>query len=75
MLFWVSPGINADHMHVVDGRPCLVQPTPTKPSLYAPHIERVVDADIVNDATFLFGRQELIGAQFPDPGELVGLQP
>ncbi|KAK6199141.1 hypothetical protein LQW54_010061 [Pestalotiopsis sp. IQ-011] len=24
MTFWISPGINADHMQLVDGRPCLV---------------------------------------------------
>ncbi|RSL61911.1 hypothetical protein CEP54_005983 [Fusarium duplospermum] len=75
MLFWVSPGINADHMHLVDGRPCLVHPRPTKPSLYAPRTERNVDADMVNDSVFLFGRQELIGAEFPAPGESMGLQP
>ena len=75
MIFWVSPGINADHMQVVDGRACLVQPTPTEPSLHAPHIERHVEADLVNDVEFVFGFQELIGNQFPAPGELVGLQP
>ncbi|KAM0542564.1 hypothetical protein ACHAPJ_012735 [Fusarium lateritium] len=74
MVFWVTPGINADHMHVVDGRPCLVHPRPTKPSLYAPNSDRVSNADIVKDSAFVFGRQELIGTEFPAPGELVGLQ-
>lgn len=75
MVFWVSPGINADYMHVIDGRVCRVQPTPMEPSLYAPRVERVVEADLVNDRDFVFGKQELIGAQFPAPGELIGLQP
>ena len=75
MVFWVSPGINANYMEVVDGRVCRVQPTPQEPSYYAPHIERVVEADLVNDTVFLFGKQELPGTQFPAPGELVGLQP
>ena len=46
-----------------------------EPSLYAPRVERVVEADLVNDRDFVFGKQELIGAQFPAPGELIGLQP
>nr|WCO08185.1 RNase T2 protein [Pestalotiopsis microspora] len=75
MVFWISPGINADHMQLVDGRPCLVQPTPGSPSMYAPHTERHVDADLANDREFLFGDQELTGFQFPAPGELIGLQP
>lgn len=74
MVFWISPGINADYMEVVDGRVCMVQPTPSEPSLYAPHMERHVDADLVNDAHMLFGDQELNGVQFPAPGELLGLQ-
>ncbi|KAF5007215.1 hypothetical protein FDECE_6449 [Fusarium decemcellulare] len=75
MVFWVSPGINADYMEVVDGRVCRVQPAPQEPSYYAPRIERVVEADLINDTVFLFGNQELVGIQFPAPGELVGLQP
>jgi hypothetical protein len=69
MTFWVSPGINADRMQAVDGRACLVTPTPETPT------ERHITADLVKDGGFLFGRQELIGTQYPEPGTQIGLQP
>uniref|UniRef100_A0A8H7TLS1 FAD-binding PCMH-type domain-containing protein n=1 Tax=Bionectria ochroleuca TaxID=29856 RepID=A0A8H7TLS1_BIOOC len=75
MVFWVSPGINANYVEVVDGRVCRIQPTPQEPSIYAPGVDRVVEADLENDAVFLFGNQELTGIQFPAPGYLIGLQP
>lgn len=75
MLFWVSPGINADHMRAVGGRACLVFPVPQSPSYTPPHTERHVIANLTVDGDFLFGRQELIGTQFPAPGTFIGLQP
>ncbi|CAG9990958.1 unnamed protein product [Clonostachys byssicola] len=75
MVFWVSPGINANYVEVVDGRVCRVQPTPQEPSQYAPSMDRIVEADLENDTAFLFGNQELTGIQFPAPGDLVGLHP
>ncbi|RDW74888.1 hypothetical protein BP6252_06030 [Coleophoma cylindrospora] len=74
MTFWVSPGINADHMAAVDGRACLVEPIPKKPSLYAPPTDRHVAANLTVDGGFLFGKQELIGTQYPAPGTFIGLQ-
>lgn len=41
--------------------------------MYAPHIERRVDADLASDCDFVFGVQELIRTQFTTPGELIGL--
>ncbi|CAI6100819.1 unnamed protein product [Clonostachys chloroleuca] len=75
MVFWVSPGINANYVEVVDGRVCRVQSTPQEPSKHAPGMDRVVEADLENDTVFLFGNQELTGIQLPAPGDLVGLQP
>jgi hypothetical protein len=75
MTFWVSPGINADHMQAVDGRACLVTPTPETPSEFPPPTERHVTADLAKDGGFLFGQQELIGTQYPEPGTQIGLQP
>lgn len=75
MSFWVSPGINADWMEAKGDRACLVEPRPTKPSLRAPHTEKHVAADLEKDGDFLFGKTELIGAQFPAPGTWIGLQP
>jgi hypothetical protein len=74
MTFWVSPGINADYMHAVDGRACLVDPRPDTPSLTPPPTERHVAANLTVDGDFLFGRQELIGTQYPAPGTQLGLQ-
>ncbi|KAJ3543177.1 hypothetical protein NM208_g3712 [Fusarium decemcellulare] len=75
MMLWVSPGINADYARVVDGRECLVDPRPDKPSLYPPVTDRHVIADLEKDGDFLFGQQELIGTKYPSPGTWVGLQP
>ncbi|KAK7222534.1 hypothetical protein V2G26_010537 [Clonostachys chloroleuca] len=75
MVFWVSPGINANYVEVVDGRVCRVQSTPQEPSKHAPGMDRVVEADLENDTVFLFGNQELTGIQLPATGDLVGLQP
>lgn len=75
MTFWVSPGINADHMQAVDGRACLVDPIPSTPSRFPPVTERRHLADMDVDGKFLFGDLELIGTQFPQPGAEIGLQP
>ncbi|VUC37252.1 unnamed protein product [Clonostachys rosea] len=75
MTFWVSPGINADHMEVIDGRACLIEPTPDKNSLIPPQTDRYVAADLAKDGGFLFGNRELIGTQYPAPGTWEGLQP
>lgn len=73
MLFWISPGINADYMHAVDGRACMVNPIPTTPSEYAPLTDRRFSADLTKDRDFLFGHQELTGSTFPAPGTELGL--
>lgn len=75
MIFWVSPGINANYAKAVDGRQCLVNPVPNGPSLYPPPTDRHVIADLEKDGDFLFGHQELIGTTYPSPGTWVGLQP
>ncbi|KAF9871879.1 hypothetical protein CkaCkLH20_10511 [Colletotrichum karsti] len=74
MTFWISPGINADHMAAVDGRACLVEPTPETPSLIPPPTEKHVIADLGKDGHFLFGDKELIGTTYPAPGTWEGLQ-
>lgn len=73
MLFWISPGINADHMHAVDGRACMVDSIPSAPSQYAPSTDRRFAANLTTDRDFLFGHQELTGSTFPDPGAELGL--
>ncbi|KAK1509331.1 isoamyl alcohol oxidase [Colletotrichum costaricense] len=75
MVFWTTPGINADYVKAADGRACLVDPKPETPSQYPPQNERRVIADLENDRNFLFSEQEINGKQFPAPGTLVGLQP
>uniref|UniRef100_A0A8H7NQN5 FAD-binding PCMH-type domain-containing protein n=1 Tax=Bionectria ochroleuca TaxID=29856 RepID=A0A8H7NQN5_BIOOC len=75
MTFWTSPGIHADHMEVVDGRACLIEPPPEGSSLIPPPTDRHVIADLANHGHFLFGEKELIGATYPAPGTWVGLQP
>lgn len=75
MTLWVSPGVNADYMHAVDGRVCLVSPTPVEPSELPPATERWHPADLSVDRDFLFGHQELTGATYPAPGTELGLQP
>lgn len=75
MTFWTSPGINADHMVVVDGRACLFEQPPEQPSLTPPRTDRHVLADLVKDGHFLFGEREIIGNVYPAPGTWVGLQP
>ncbi|KAJ3464888.1 hypothetical protein MRS44_009674 [Fusarium solani] len=75
MTFWVSPGINADHMQAVDGRACLVDPVPSTTSRFPPVTERRYMADMAVDGKFLFGDLEIIGTQFPQPGAEIGLQP
>lgn len=74
MTFWVSPGINADHMHAIDGRACQIRPAPKTPSRFPPKTERRHLADMAVDGQFLFGNLELIGTQFPLPGTEIGLQ-
>ncbi|KAL1595301.1 hypothetical protein SLS60_009991 [Paraconiothyrium brasiliense] len=73
MLFWISPGINADYMHVVDGRACMVDSIPSAPSEYAPLTDRRFAANLTTDGEFLFGHQELTGSTFPAPGTELGL--
>lgn len=73
MLFWISPGINADYMHAVDGRACMVDPIPTTPSEYPPLTDRRFSANLTTDRDFLFGHQELTGSTFPAPGAELGL--
>ncbi|KAG6355634.1 hypothetical protein INS49_003596 [Diaporthe citri] len=73
MLFWISPGINADYMHVVDGRACMVDSIPPTPSEYAPLTDRRFSANLTTDRDFLFGHQELTGSNFPAPGTELGL--
>lgn len=73
MLFWISPGINADYMHVVDGRACIVDSIPPTPSEYAPLTDRRFSANLTTDGEFLFGHQELTGSTFPAPGTELGL--
>lgn len=74
MVFWQTPGINAHYMQSIDGRPCLVLPPPLTPSEVPPPSDRVVPADPVADAQFLFGSLELIGVNYPAPGTQIGLQ-
>lgn len=74
MTFWVSPGINADHMHAIDGRACQIRPAPNTPSRFPPETERRHLADMAVDGQFLFGDLELIGTRFPLPGTEIGLQ-
>lgn len=74
MTFWTSPGINADHMEVVDGRACLIHSPPDEPSLIPPPTDRHVIADLAKDGHFLFGDRELIGTAYPAPGTWEGLQ-
>lgn len=73
MRFWISPGINADYMHVVDGRACMVDPIPATPSEYPPLTDRRFSANLTTDRDFLFGHQELTGSTFPAPGTELGL--
>lgn len=73
MTLWVSPGINADHMHVVEGRACLVDPVPSPSAVFAPQTERWHPVDMEADGKFVFGEQELTGNKFPAVGEEVGL--
>ena len=70
-LFWVSPGINADHMKVVDKRLCKSSP-PTPPEPIAPKTDnqKVADRMVLMER---FGKTELIGT-FPPPGKFIGLQ-
>ncbi|UQC87185.1 isoamyl alcohol oxidase [Colletotrichum lupini] len=74
MVFWQTPGINAHYMQSIDGRACLVLPPPLTPSEVPPPSDRVVPADPVADAQFLFGSLELIGVNYPAPGTQIGLQ-
>lgn len=74
MTLWISPGIHADHMRVVDGRACLVEPAPMTPSELPPATERWHAADLTVDRHFLFGEQEIHGTTYPAPGTEIGLQ-
>lgn len=77
MTLWVSPGINADHMESVNGRACLVSPlvgVGDEPSFMPPPTDRHVAANMTTDGLFLFGKQELIGTRYPEPGTWEGLQ-
>jgi len=74
MTLWVSPGINADHMRIVDGRACLVEPIPLTPSELAPPTERWYPVDMTLDRDFIFGHQEITGSTYPAPGTEYGLQ-
>lgn len=76
MTLWISPGINADSMEVVDGRACLVESRPDKPSPTPPHTDRHVPADLADpkENSFLFGKTELFGTTYPAPGTFEGLQ-
>lgn len=73
MVLWTSPGVNADWMHVVDGRACMVSPRPERPSKYGPETERRHAVDMSVDGDFIFGRQEITGQVFPVPGEEEGV--
>lgn len=61
-------------MESVNGRACLVSQTPESPSFLPPPTDRHVAANMTTDGLFLFGKQEVIGTQYPDPGTMEGLQ-
>ncbi|KAI6715417.1 FAD binding domain-containing protein [Diplocarpon mali] len=73
MIFWVSPGINADHMIARDGRACIVDPY-TQTSEIPPPLDRSVPANFTRDISFLFGQQERDLRTYPAPGTWLGLQ-
>ncbi|KAH6611686.1 hypothetical protein C7974DRAFT_381622 [Boeremia exigua] len=74
MLLWVSPGINANYMHVVNGRVCRLNPVPEGPGRFAPVTERMHPVDMELDGNFIFGTLELTGKIFPMPGLEVGIR-
>ena len=71
MVFWVTPGINADHMKVVDKRLCKTTP-PVPAALVAPKTDnqKVAEVSVLIER---FGKSER-NADFPPPGKFVGLQ-
>ncbi|KAK2623642.1 hypothetical protein QTJ16_006823 [Diplocarpon rosae] len=73
MTFWVSPGINADHMVAREGRACIVDPY-TQTSEIPPPLDRSVPANVTRDIDFLFGQQERDLRNYPTPGSWLGLQ-
>lgn len=75
LVFWVTPGVNADSMQVANGRLCKVQSKPAAVSRVPPLNDEQTMADVTNPATqmSLFGRLELTGV-YPAPGALMGLQ-
>ena len=71
-IFWVTPGVNADKMHVVDGRVCKVDKEPSSASRVAPLNDAQTEADLSNPVS-LFGKLELTGLS-PPPNTLMGFQ-
>ena len=72
MTFWVSPGINADHMEVIDGRLCKVADVAVaEKKINAPLTDSKNSANLLDKV--LFGASEKI-SDFPAPGTLIGLR-
>jgi hypothetical protein len=74
MTFWVTPGVHADHVQVIEGRVCRSKVNSQIPSHTPPASDKVMIADLGKERDFLFGRTELIGATYPAPGTQIGLQ-
>jgi hypothetical protein len=75
-IFWITPGVNADEMHVgKSGRVCVTgknHPEVSR-SRIAPTADTDNEADM-SDFDAFFGKLELTGAKFPAPGTYEGLQ-
>jgi hypothetical protein len=66
MVFWNTPGINADFMEVRDGRVCRVNDNETTSSdaSSAPPSDNKVKADLISNMAAIFGGGESFGG-FP----------
>jgi hypothetical protein len=76
MVFWITPGVNADAMHVgKSGRVCTAGPNhaAVSQSRVAPVPDTNNEPDM-SDFDAFFGKLELTGAKFPPPGKFMGIQ-
>jgi hypothetical protein len=71
MTFWVSPGINSDHMEVVNGRVCrTIDLAAATNAIRAPLTDSGRVANLMDKV--LFGTSEII-SDFPPLGQLTGI--
>jgi hypothetical protein len=73
MVFWASPGINADHMAIVNGRLCAVKAAEEGGAALTSTPPLMDSNWVANMQSKMFEASEVI-KDFPAPGTQVGVQ-